>query len=474
MSESLIDNKRNRSIWIVFTAAATPMALAAIDMTAASAALPTIGQEFQSTEYAPFVVISYLVAATISAPAYGRLADMRGRRDVLLFALTIFIIGSFLCGLSTSLYQLVAYRFLQGMGGGGLMALAHALIGEVLSPRERAYYQSYLSGIVVVANAVGPVIGGLFAGLWGWRSIFTVSALIGITTIGIVLRVPRRTPATAREPFDFFGLLLFSMMVVSSFWLIDMMKNVGATSYVSCVTAAALTTILAGLLIRHECRVKTPLFPVPLLVKPVVWRSNAMSACHGAALVSLITFYPLYLQENFAVTSIESGMLLLPLTAGIGIGAFVTGRLMSRSGKTAIYPATALAAASGILLFISTTQGHRSPNTLSILLAVVSCLMGSVMGVVQILVQHAAGKAHLGVASASVSLARNIGASLGTALIGTVIVLIAGLQKMPTVHGAPNVAASHVGSEIFALVAVFTSLGSLLAVSLMKRAPKQI
>ncbi|MBN8934694.1 MAG: MFS transporter, partial [Rhizobium pusense] len=180
MSDSLIDSKRTRSIWLVFAAAATPMALAAIDMTAASAALPTIGQEFQSTEYAPFVVISYLVAATISAPAYGRVADMHGRRNVLLSALGVFIIGSFLCGFSTNLYELVACRFLQGLGGGGLMALAHALIGEVLSPRQRGYYQGYLSGIVVAANAIGPVIGGLFSGLWGWRSIFTVSAVMGI------------------------------------------------------------------------------------------------------------------------------------------------------------------------------------------------------------------------------------------------------------------------------------------------------
>ncbi|WP_143531560.1 MFS transporter [Xaviernesmea oryzae] len=474
MSDSLIDGKRTRSIWMVFAAAAMPMALAAIDMTAASAALPTIGQEFQSPEYAPFVVISYLVAATISAPAYGRLADMHGRRNVLLSALGVFIIGSFLCGFSTNLYELVACRFLQGMGGGGLMALAHALIGEVLSPRQRGYYQGYLSGIVVAANAIGPVIGGLFSGLWGWRSIFTVSAIIGVAALCIVLLIPRRPPAAAREPFDFFGLLLFSLTVATSFWLVDMIKNVTSSSYASCMAVAALTAFLVVLLTHHERRVKAPLFPVPLLMKPVVWRSNAMGSCHGAALVSLTAFYPLYLQENFAVTPLESGMLLLPLTAGIGIGALVTGNLVSRSGKTAIYPAIALAMASCILLLMSMMQSVVSPNVLSTLLAVVACLMGSVMGVVQILVQHAAGKAHLGVASASVSLFRNIGASLGTALIGTLIVLIAGLWQMPAASVAPNAVASHVGGEIFALVAVFTSTGSLLAASLMKRVPKQI
>lgn len=461
-----------------------PMFLAVADQTIVATALPAIAAATGDFERASWVVVSYLIATTIAAPIYGRLSDVFGRKRLMFVALGVFIGASVLCALSPSILLLTGARVLQGLGGGGLMTLSQALIGETIPPRERARYQGYLATVVVSANSFGPVAGGYLTEQFGWQSIFLINVPVGLVAFALVARLPMYRGERLAWRADPGGLVLFTLFVATTLLALEQVQHADLANLPAGAALLALGLIALMLLVRHENRTASPLIPLGLLREPAIWHSDAMAACHGAALVALITFLPVYLQVVRGASPSEAGLILVPLTVGIGAGSLITGRLVSKTGRTTVFPIVGLALLTADMLVFAFGTSFLGASAFAALLLWTGLCMGTVMGVVQVMVQSAAGSMRLGEAAASVQFSRSIGAAFGTALVGTVLFAYLALanpeaaQVFATLveHGAraaltPAQTAA-VESDIaaafraaFLLIAAFTAGGLLLAVT---------
>jgi MFS family permease len=405
----------------VFPSIMLPMFLAVADQTIVATALPAIAATLGGVERVSWVVVGYLIAGTIAAPVYGQLRDVWGGKPMLFVALGIFLAASLLCASATSVEMLSLARVLQGLGGGGLMTLSQALIGETIPPRQRARYQGYFATVLVSASTFGPVMGGYLTQHFGWRSVFLVNLPLTALACLLTARLPKRPPRGEPWSFDGAGLVLFVGFIVPVLLALEQLQRMNAGSFATFALLMALGLAALVGLVQRERRAPYPLLPISLLRQPTIWRSDALAACHGATLVSLIAFLPLYLRVARGTSASETGLLLLPLLFGIGLGSMLTGRSVSRTGLTAIFPSVGLIFATLSLLAFAFLAGHLGNWWFGAFLLCIGAFMGTVMGVVQLTVQNAAGPSSLGTAAASVQLSRSIGASVGTALIGTVL-----------------------------------------------------
>lgn len=416
----------------VFPSIMLPMFLAVMDQTIVATALPAIAASLHDVERISWVVVSYLIATTIAAPVYGQLGDIFGRRRLMFVALSIFLTASVLCALSTSTDMLIAGRVLQGLGGGGLMTLSQALIGETIPPRERARYQGYLASIVVTSNGLGPLVGGYLTQQFGWKSIFLVNLPLGIAALLLTFRLKPHAHAGGEWKFDLPGLFLFILFIAPILMALQQVQRLGTGSLLTIGALLALGIVSLLLLFWRERRAHSPLLPVSLLRHPAIWRSDALAACHGAALVSLITFLPIYLQVVRGTSPAETGLLFLPLTIGIGLGSLITGRIVSRTGRTTIFPTYGLILVTLNLLFLAWWAPVLTTAELPIALLWNGLFMGTVMGVVQVTVQSVSGPQMVGAAAASVQFSRSVGAAFGTALVAAVLFSVLGATDPET------------------------------------------
>jgi EmrB/QacA subfamily drug resistance transporter len=474
----------------VFPSIMLPMFMAVADQTIVATALPAIASSLGEIERVSWVVVSYLIANTIAAPVYGRLGDTYGRRLMMFVALAIFVIGSVLCALAPDIEFLTAARVLQGFGGGGLMTLSQALIGEAIPPRQRGRYQGYLAGVSVSSSTFGPVAGGYLTQALGWQSIFLVNVPLGLVAALLVLRLQARPSDRRRTTFDTPGLVLFIMFVGPVILAFEQLQRVDTRTVPLALGLLAFGILMLVLLLWQENRSTAPLIPPRLFKQPSIWHSDGLAACHGAALVSLITFLPIYLRAVRGATPAEIGLLLLPLTFGIGLGSMITGQLVTKTGRTAIFPTCGLMVATAGLLFVAFWIPHLSTGELPWVFGLIALCMGTVMGVVQITVQVVAGPRMLGTGAAMVQFSRSVGAAFGTALVAAVLfaVLTATDRETAGMFGAiidhgPDALASLpaarqavVAAEIadafraaFVVIAGFTGVGVWLAWSMPLR-----
>jgi EmrB/QacA subfamily drug resistance transporter len=476
--------------WRVFPSIMLPMFLAVADQTIVATALPSMASDLGHVERVSWVVVSYLIANTVAAPVYGRLGDSYGRKPMMLTALVLFMIGSVLCALAPSIEWLTAMRVLQGFGGGGLMTLSQALVGETIPPRERGRYQGYLAGVSVCSSTFGPVAGGYLTQAFGWRSIFFVNVPLGLAAVLLVLRLQTRPGDWRRTTFDAPGLVLFMMFVSPVILALEEAQRMEARSLPIIAGLLAFGTAALLALVWQEKHSNSPLIPPALFREPSVWRANGLSACHGASLVSLITFLPIYLRAVRGATPAQTGLLLLPLMFGIGIGSLVTGQLVTRTGRTAMFPSYGYVAATASLLFLAFWVPRLSLSTLPWVFGGTALFMGTVMGVVQVTVQAVAGQRMLGTGAAMVQFSRSVGAAVGTAAVAAVLFSAlaatdrqsAGLFAIMIDRGPEAIAAltparqAVVQAEIgeafraaFLTVALFTGVGAWLAWSMPLR-----
>jgi EmrB/QacA subfamily drug resistance transporter len=467
-----------------------PMFLAAVDQTIVATALPAIVASTGEVERASWIVVSYLIASTIAAPIYGRLGDQFGRRQLMIVGLSIFIVASLLCAVCTSVETLTAARVLQGLGGGGLMTLSQALVGEAIPPRERARYQGYLATVGISANAFGPVAGGFLAEHLGWQSIFLINLPLGLIAALLTLRLPSHPNPSAPWRIDAWGILLFSLLVATLILALERAQHLDLSALPTIVALVVLAALSLVLLIRRELRTSSPLLPLALLRQPTIWRTDALAACHGAALVALITFLPIYLIVVRGISPSRTGLLLLPLMVGIGVGSIMTGRMVSRSGRTAIFPSYGLVLVTLNLLLLALWAQHIGTILLAWVLLWNGLCMGTVMGVVQVTVQSASGPRMLGEAAASVQFSRSIGAAFGTATVAAILfAVLSGTDKETAalfgtmVEQGAGVLLSLAPDRLFVVqaeiaeafraaflvIAGFTGMGALLAISIPLR-----
>ena len=412
----------------VFPSVCLPMFLASVDQTIVATALPNIAGSLGDVERISWVVVAYLMATTIAAPVYGKLGDVLGRRRLLFIALTLFLVASVLCALAPTMLALIDARVLQGAGGGGLMTLSQALVGEIVPPRERPRFQGYLAGTFMVSSTFGPVAGGWLTQHFGWVSVFYVNLPLGAIALALAFRLPNRRDAAAKFRFDWLGIGLLAGFVIPLLLALERAQRLSVDAEPLIVGLGALAIVSLWLLIRQERRAASPLIPVRILAMPSIWRSDAMAACVGAGIVGAVTFMPIYLQVVRGADPAMVGLLLLPLTAGIAVGSIMTGRLMVKTGRTAVFPSFGqpIVATGWAVLALF---GPSIPLTwLPILFIVISVATGTTMPVVQLTVQIEAGPKNLGAASASVQFTRSIGAALGTATVGAVLFAVLAAQ----------------------------------------------
>lgn len=410
-----------RPFFAVFPSIALPMFISLIDQTIVSTALPTIAAALGDVDNYSWVMVAYLLAMTIAAPVYGRLGDIFGRRRMLLWALGLMMTASVLCAAAPNMTWLIAARVVQGAGSGGLMATAYALLAERVLPRERAYYQGYLSAIGISAASFGPVAGGFLAEHLGWQSIFLVNLVTGAIAVGLTFRLPRGSHVGGSGGFDWIGLVLFSGAVMTLLLALEWLKrpdpgNILAASLL--LVAGAVTVIL---LLRQERRAKSPLIPLQVFSNPTVRRSMTVSFCHNVVMLGMLMLLPLYLAVVRSAAPSEIGLLLLPMTATSGMGAYLTGQLIARTGYAPIITTVGLMIVSAILILLAFLAESLSLGAITVLLALYGIAMGSVNPVMQLLVQSDSDRSVMGSAMATIQIARALGSAVGPALAAVVL-----------------------------------------------------
>ena len=412
----------------VFPSIMLPMFLAAVDQTIVATALPAIAGSLGNVERVSWVVVSYLVATTIAAPVYGRLGDVLGRRRLLFVALALFIAASLGCALAPTMLLLTAARVLQGFGGGGLMTTCQALVGEVVPPRERGRYQGYLASIFVASATFGPVAGGWLTQHFGWQSVFLVNLPLGLVAGVLAWRLPRLAGSGGRLQFDILGVVLFAAFITPMLLALERLQRFDPASLPVVALLVAVSLGALWLLLRQERRAASPLLPLGLLRHPAIWRCDLMGACVGAMLVSMITFVPIWLQVVRGIGPGDVGLMLLPMTAGIAFGSMFTGRMIAKTGRTAIFPSVGLAVTGCALLILAFAAPRLSNTAVPAVFVLYSLSLGTAMPVVQLTVQLVAGRSNLGAAAASVQFSRSVGAAFGTAVVGAVLFAVLSAQ----------------------------------------------
>ncbi len=398
-----------------------PVFLAAADGTVVATALPAIAASLGEVELLSWIVVANLIASTIAAPTYGKLADLFGRRRMMLMALTIFMLASLLCAVAPTFWSLLAARVLQGLGAGGLMTLAQALVGEHVPPRERGNYQGYLSANIVAGSSIGPVVGGFLTEAWGWHAVFLAYVPLCLIAIGLVLRLPKGNPAGGKAPLDVTGMVLLSLFIVPLLMAVSQLQRLDQTMLPRLGGLLMFAAVMLAALLWQQKRATSPLLALPLLKLPAFWRSDVMAFCSGASLTGMITFLPIYLQVVTGATPAESGLLLIPFTAAVASGSVITGWLISRSGRTAIFPMCGLMVTAVTMVGLAIWAPSLTRQELSFALAIGGLCQGSAMLTAQITVQIVTGPRQLGAAAASVQLSRSLGSAFGAAAAGAVL-----------------------------------------------------
>jgi len=404
----------------LFAAVFLPMFLAAVDQTLLATATPAIAESLGGLRDSSWIAVGYLLASATIVPVYGRFGDRLGRRNVLLVALGVFTLGSLACGVAQTLPQLVAARVLQGLGGGGLMTLSQALIGELVPPRERIRFQGYFALMFTTASIGGPVIGGFVVSHTSWRWLFFANLPLVAFAAWRLARLPqgeRHPPAVAGR--DVPGHLLFAVGAVSTlFWLTsvghrfrwDSLEGLGLLS---------LAVMTVGYLVWHESRHRAPFLPVDLLRERTIALSALLTALFASCLFAIIFFLPIYLQLGHHVSAQASGFLLLPVTAGMVTAAMLASRLLGRTGEAHWIPVGGMSIAAVALLLLATL-----PSNMPLIIALgffTGIGLGAVMPINQVVVQTVAGRHRLGAVMALLGLARATGGAAGAAMFGAVV-----------------------------------------------------
>lgn len=390
------------------------MLLGALDQTAMSPALPAVAADLGRFDLMPAVITAYLAAATVVMPLHGKLGDRFGRKPVLLAAIGVFVLGAVLCGTATSMPELVVWRVLQGAGGGGLMIGAHAVLGEVVSPRERGRYLGLLGGAYVVAAVGGPLLGGLAVDHLSWRWIFALYPPLGLVALVVVARTLRLPAPRDRAPFDVAGALLLALTVTG---VVLLSSGVGGLS-----PLVAGGTALAGLgWLLTARRAADPVLPLRLFTTRSIAIPAAVSVLVGFTLFGTISYLPAFLQVARGASATQAGLVVTALMAGVIVTTTVSGRVISRTGRYKAFPVAGTATATAGLALLATTRATTPLPAVLAALLLVGLGIGMVMQVMVLVAQNGAEHRDLGAATSAVTFLRQIGASTGVAAVGALI-----------------------------------------------------
>lgn len=403
------------------------MFLGALDQTIVATAIRTIADDLNGLSAQAWVTTAYLITSTITTPIYGKLGDLYGRKKLFLFAITIFILGSFLCAFAQSMYMLAAFRAFQGLGAGGLFTLVLAIIGDLVPPRERAKYTGYFMATFATSSVLGPVIGGLFAGaptilgLTGWRWVFMVNVPIGIFALVVISRT-LKIPAFRREArIDWWGAITLVIGLVPLLTVAEQGREWGWGSGKS-LTAYAIGILGLAAFVFAEWKMgDDALIPLRLFKIRAASVTIVASVIVGMAMFGGITVLPLYLQIVHGASPMVSGFEMLPMVAGMMIAAITSGQLTARTGKVKPFPiiGTAIAATGLFLLHWISADTHLW--LVMIFMFIVGIGIGNCMQPLTIIVQNAVPPQEIGVATSAATFFRQLGGTMGVAIFLSIL-----------------------------------------------------
>jgi len=409
-----------RALRTVFVALMLGMFLAALDQTIVSTALPTIVGDLGGLNHLSWVVTSYLLASTISTPLYGKFGDMAGRKPVFLAAILIFLAGSMLAGLSQSMGELIGFRAVQGLGAGGLMVGAQAIIADIVPPRERGRYMGLIGSVFAVASVAGPLLGGFIVDNLSWRWVFYVNMPVGAVAVAIVgTRLHLHTPH-ARHRIDFLGAGLLSGGVGALILLTTWGGNQYAWGSATIAVLGVGGVVLLALFVWWEGRAAEPIIPLTLFRSRIFDVANGMGFAIGMSMFGAIIFIPLYLQLVYGASPTSSGLRMLPLMAGLLVASIASGRAISRIGRYKAFPIAGTAILVGGMYLLSRLGVGTAPWLSALYMLVVGIGIGLVMQVLVLVVQNDARPQEIGVATATATFFRSVGGCFGVAIFGTI------------------------------------------------------
>ena len=410
----------HRQIVIMFVGLGLGMFLAALDQTIVSTALPTITGDLGGLSHLSWVVTAYLLATTVSTPLYGKLGDILGRKRLFQISIGIFLAGSMLSGMARSMPQLIAFRAVQGLGAGGLMVLAMAIIAEVVSPRERGRYQGYFGAMFSTASIAGPLIGGFFTDHLSWRWVFYVNVPIGIVAFLITASAIPSGGHRSHPRIDYVGAARLAAAVSD----IVLITTWGGAEYAwgsPTIIGMSLTAVaMLGLLLVVERRVAEPILPIHLYSISTFRVCTIVTFIVGVAMMGSIAFLPVFLQTVNGVSATNSGLSLVPFMLGMMGSSVVAGQIISRSGRYKVFPVVGTALASVAMILLSRIDAHTTRFTVSAYMLIMGTGLGLTMQVMMLAIQNSVRNRDLGAATGSANFFRSVGASLGVALYGAV------------------------------------------------------
>jgi EmrB/QacA subfamily drug resistance transporter len=458
-----------------FAAVVLAMLPAVLDQTILATALPTIASDLGHLTAVSWIVTAYVVAAAASTPVWGKLGDRHGRKLLLETSLVMFLAASAASGIARDLTMLVVARAIQGVAAGGLMTLAMAAVGDLVSPRERGRFQGYITATFAVATVAGPLIGGLLVEHASWRWVFYVNLPIGLLALaGLRRRLPTVPTAPPERAFDGGGAALLAgataSLTLACIW--------GGTRFpwgsATILALFASAAVLAGALVVRERRAEDPIVPLALLRKPEVAIAAAGMFLATAALFAITVFVPLFLQATTGASPTQAGLLLIPMMLGITTSTNFAGRRIERTGRYKVFPVTGLALMTVSLAALAILAAHPSRVGTGIGIAAFGLGFGMVSQILIVAVQNAVQGRELGIAMATANFFRGLGGAVGAAVLGAVFATRAGTIALTN---GPSAIADGARSDVIGgvqavfVVAAGIAVAGLLIVLALKETP---
>jgi len=448
---------------LAFAAIVAAMLPAVLDQTILATALPTIAADLGQITDLSWVVTAYVVAATASTPLWGKLGDRHGRKRLLEVALTGFITASALCGFAQDLTQLVVMRAVQGIAAGGLMTLAMASIGDLVSPRERGRYQGYIAATFAAATVLGPLVGGLLVQGPGWRWVFYVNLPLGIAALaGLQLKLPAGIDERPSRPLDVTGAALLAAATTTFMLTCVWGGNRYGWDSPTIVALIGATVLLGAALVARERRAQDPIVPFALLRTRSVAVASTALFLGTAALFSVTVFVPLFLQTATGATPTEAGLLLAPMMLGTTASTMLSGRYIARTGRYKRFPIIGLGLMASALVLLAAVTGDASRTATGVGLVIFGLGFGMVTQVLIVAVQNSVDRRELGVATAATGFFRALGGAVGAAALGAVFAAHAGTGVRADIIDAVQL--------VFAVAAPLAAIALLVVLRLPERA----